>query len=62
MSDYLWRVSIVPRYPWDTKPKPVYAVAETKPAVIKYVERHLRIGTVGKVAKLGEALGAKMFN
>jgi hypothetical protein len=59
----LFRVSIKnSMYHW-IKPKPVYAVAESKEAAIEYVKRHLRApNEVVSASYLGEQLGDRMFS
>ena len=63
MNDYLWRVSVSPKYAFEKKLKPVYCVAGDKDSAREYVERNLH-GEIktGAISNLGVALGDKIFH
>jgi hypothetical protein len=62
MAEYLFKVQIKFDGWYNGDKSPVYAVAESKEAVAKYVSEHLRTGVVDKVSLLGERLGMNMYH
>lgn len=63
MENHLWKCEVTHPDKWAKKQRPVYAVEESKPKVITYVNNHLKDGyIVGKVSQLGKRLGMNLYH
>lgn len=63
MENQLWRCEVTHPDKWAKKHRPIYAVEESKPKVIAYVNRHLMGGyIVGKVSQLGKRLAINLYH